>query len=84
MVQTARVAWKDLASSLAKILHAKKPQTFSSPEAKQVSFEEAGEGEVKHLIGSNMLFEGPRARRFGFETTGESILTQMDEDLKGL
>jgi hypothetical protein len=78
MIETARVQWKDLATELAKAMHAR--GFFSSPEPKQVPFEQAGEGEVKHLIAANMLFKGDRAAAMGFEPKQASILTQIHED----
>ena len=65
MLETSRVQWKDLATELAKVMHAK--GIFPSPLPKQVPFEEAGEGEVKHLVAANMLMKGDRAAAMGFE-----------------
>lgn len=79
MLETSSVQWKDLATELAKAMHVR--GFFSSPEPKQVSFEEAGEGEVKHLVAANMLFKGNRAAAMGFEPKQESILTQIHKDL---
>ncbi|KAI0811651.1 hypothetical protein GGR55DRAFT_80357 [Xylaria sp. FL0064] len=83
IVETARVAWKDLATELAKVVHREDPKTFPSSEPKQVPFEEAGQGEAKHLIAANMLVEGVRARRAGYQPKGEHILKQLTADLKG-
>jgi hypothetical protein len=52
---------------------------FSGPEAKQVSFEQAGEG--RHLVGANLLFKGDRAAALGFQPKGKNILTQLHADL---
>ncbi|KAG5789428.1 hypothetical protein H9Q69_011524 [Fusarium xylarioides] len=82
MLETSRVAWKDLATELAKMMHAR--GIFSSPAPKSVEFEQAGEGEVKYLVGSNMLMKGDRAAAMGFEAKHPSILTQIYEDLKEL
>jgi hypothetical protein len=79
MLETSRVQWKDLATELAKAMHAR--GIFSSPEPKQVSFEQAGEGEVKHLVAANMLFKGDRAAAIGFEPKQASILAQVHKDL---
>ncbi|KAI0198139.1 hypothetical protein F4808DRAFT_473087 [Astrocystis sublimbata] len=84
IIETARVAWKDLATRLADALHREDPKTFPSSEPKQVAFEEAGQGEVKHLVAANMLVEGPRARRAGYQPNGQHILTQLAADLKGM
>ena len=79
MLETSKVQWKDLATELAKAMHAR--GFFSSPEPKQVSFEEAGEGEVKHLGAANMLFKGERAAAMGYEPKQAGILTQIHKDL---
>ncbi|KAI0430383.1 hypothetical protein F5Y09DRAFT_331072 [Xylaria sp. FL1042] len=84
IVETARVAWKDLATELAKVVHRENPKIFPSSEPKQVTFEDAGQGEAKHLIGANMLVEGPRARRAGYQPKGEHILKQLAADFKGM
>jgi nucleoside-diphosphate-sugar epimerase len=77
LLETARVQWKDLAAELANAMHAK--GFFSSPEAKQVTFEQAGEG--RHLVGANLLIKGDRAAALGFQPKGENILTQIHADL---
>ncbi|KAH7178169.1 hypothetical protein DER46DRAFT_675908 [Fusarium sp. MPI-SDFR-AT-0072] len=82
MLETSRVAWKDLATELAKMMHAR--GIFSSPEPESVEFEQAGEGEVKYLVGSSMLMKGDRAAAMGFKAKHPSILTQIHEDLKEL
>ncbi|KAI1050741.1 hypothetical protein LB507_009236, partial [Fusarium sp. FIESC RH6] len=80
MLETSRVAWKDLATQLAKAMHAR--GIFSSPEPKNVPFEEAGEGEVKHLVAANMLIKGDRAAAMGYKARYPSILEQIHQDLK--
>jgi hypothetical protein len=79
MLETSTVQWKDLATELAKAMHAR--GFFSSPEPKQVPFEQAGEGEVKHLVAANMLFKGDRAAAMGYKAKQASILTQIHKDL---
>lgn len=79
MLETSKVQWKDLATELAKAMHAR--GFFSSPEPNQVSFEEAGEGEVKHLVAANMLFKGDRAAAMGYRPKQAGILTQIHRDL---
>lgn len=79
MLETSRVAWKDLATQLAKVMHAR--GILSSAEPKNVTFEEAGEGEVKHLIAANMLIKGDRAAAMGYKARYPSILEQIHEDL---
>lgn len=80
MIETARVQWKDVATELAKVMH--KRGILATGEPKNVPFEQAGEGEVKHLVAANMLMQPERAKALGWEPTGESILTQMHEDLR--
>ncbi|KAI1045733.1 hypothetical protein LB505_009324 [Fusarium chuoi] len=82
MLETSRVAWKDLATELAKMMHER--GIFTNPAPKSVEFEMAGEGEVKYLVGSNMLMKGDRAAAMGFKAKYPSILTQIHEDLKEL
>lgn len=80
MLETSRVAWKDLATQLAKVLNTR--GILPSSEPKSVTFEEAGEGEVKHLVAANMLIKGDRAAALGFEPRQPSILMQIHKDLK--
>lgn len=80
MIQTERVEWKALATELARIMHQK--GIFLSPEPRSVPFEQAGKGEVKHLVAANMLFEGDRAARLGYKPQQPGILVQMAADLK--
>ncbi|KAF4972707.1 hypothetical protein FSARC_772 [Fusarium sarcochroum] len=80
VLETSRVAWKNLATELAKVMHAR--GIFQSPESKSVPFEQAGEGEVKHLVAANMLIKGDRAAALGFKPRHPGILEQIHEDLK--
>ncbi|KAF4450049.1 hypothetical protein F53441_6754 [Fusarium austroafricanum] len=82
IVETSRVTWKDLATELAKVMH--KRGIFSTDKPKSVLFEQAGEGEVKYLVGSNMLLKGDRAAVMGYKPQYPSILKQIHEDLKEL
>ena len=79
-LETQRVSWKALATELAKVMHAK--GLVQSPEPRKVSMEEAGNGEVQHLVAANMLLVGNRAATAGFSPSHSSILQQMHEDLK--
>lgn len=65
---------------MAKVLYEK--GVVALPEPKSVPAEEAGAGEVGHLLSSNMLVQGNRAARMGFEPTHPSMLVQMPEDLR--
>jgi nucleoside-diphosphate-sugar epimerase len=56
--------WKDASEAFAKVLH--EEGVISSPEAKSVSLEEAGEGEVPMLMASNMRFVSNRAKKLGY------------------
>lgn len=80
MLETNKVEWKDLATELAKIMHTR--GVFRDPKPKQVAFEEAGEGEVKHLVAANMLLKGDRAAAMGFTARQPSILQQIHADLQ--
>jgi hypothetical protein len=74
-----RLAWKELATSLAKVLYAK--GVVSSPEPKNVTVDEAGAGEVKYLVAANMLVKGDRAARMGFKATKPSMAIELQKDL---
>lgn len=75
-----RVSWKDVATVLARTLHSK--GVFPSPEPRSVPIEQAGEGEIPKLLGSNMLMQGDRAAALGFKATERSILEHIPEDLE--
>jgi hypothetical protein len=55
---------------------------LTSAEPKSVSFEQAGEGEIKHLVAANMLFKGDLAAAMGYKAKYPSILKQIHDDLK--
>lgn len=74
-----RRTWKEFTTALAKVLYSK--GQISSPEPKKISMDEAGVGEVKHLIAANMLVKGDRAARLGFKPTQPSVLESMQKDL---
>ncbi|RGP77386.1 hypothetical protein FLONG3_4525 [Fusarium longipes] len=80
LLETSRVAWKDMATQLAKVMHSR--GIFEASEPKNVPFEEAGQGEVKHLVAANMLIKGDRAAAMGYKAEHPSILEQVHEDLK--
>jgi hypothetical protein len=69
-----------MATQLAKAMHAR--GIFAIAEPKNVPFEEAGQGEVKHLVAANMLIKGDRAAAMGYKAKHPSILEQVHEDLK--
>lgn len=79
LLETQRVSWKALATELAGIMHER--GVFSSAEPKSVSIDMAGEGEVKYLVGSNMLIQGDRAASMGYKATQPSILQQVHKAL---
>ena len=81
LLETAQVTCKQLAAEMAPNLYQR--GLFSSPEPKSVQFEQAGAGEVKHLVGANMLIKGDRAAKAGFRAEHEHILKQMHQDLGG-
>jgi hypothetical protein len=78
----ARHNWKEFGAALAKVLYAK--GAVSSPEPKQVTIEEAGEGEAKYLVAGNMLVKGDRAAAMGFKPTHPSMVESMASDLASL
>ncbi|CAG1970525.1 unnamed protein product [Fusarium graminearum] len=80
LLETSRVAWKDMATQLAKAMHAR--GIFTTSEPKNVPFKEAGQGEVKHLVAANMLIKGDRAAAMGYKAKHPSILEQIHKDLK--
>ncbi|KAM0340140.1 hypothetical protein ACHAPU_010632 [Fusarium lateritium] len=82
MIETSSIPWKDVATELAKAMYAR--GFVSSAEPKSVPFEQAGEGEVKHLIGANMLIKGDRSAAMGFEPRYPSFLEQVHQDLKDI
>lgn len=74
--------WKDVATALAKAMY--KAGVVSTPEPRSVAtMEDAGEGEVPKLLGSNMLMRGDRARKLGFKVSQPSMLEQVEADLAG-
>lgn len=79
LIYGERVPWKDVATALAKTLN--KKGVFSSPEPRSVPIEQAGQGEIPKLLGSNMLMQGDRAAALGFKPTARSILEHIPEDL---
>jgi nucleoside-diphosphate-sugar epimerase len=56
---------KDAAGAFAKLLHTQ--GVVSSPEARGVSAEEAGKGELPMLMASNMRFVSTRAKALGYK-----------------
>ncbi|KAL6924034.1 hypothetical protein FSST1_001308 [Fusarium sambucinum] len=80
LLETSRVTWKNMATQLAKAMHAR--GIFATAEPKSVPFEAAGQGEVKHLVAANMLIKGDRAAVMGYKAKHPSILEQVHEDIK--
>lgn len=81
LIYGERVSWKDVATALAQTLY--KKGVFPSSEPRSVAIEQAGEGEIPKLLGSNMLMQGDRAAALGFKATARSILEHIPEDLEG-
>ena len=69
-----------MATELAKVMFDK--GLFKSPKARQVTMDQAGEGEAKYLIAANMMVEGNRAAKMGFKASHPSILEEIHKDLK--
>ncbi|KAF5675520.1 hypothetical protein FHETE_2517 [Fusarium heterosporum] len=82
IIQTSSNPWKDIAKELAPAMYAR--GFVSSAEPKGVAFQQAGEGEVKHLVGANMLIKGDRSAAMGFKARYPSFLEQVHEDLKDI
>jgi hypothetical protein len=80
ILETARLPWKEVATALAEVMHYK--SIFASPEPKRVPMDQAGHGEVKHLVAANMLVKGDRAAAMGFKATHPSMIEEMANDLK--
>lgn len=80
-IETEKLEWKTVAVELAKVMY--NESAVQSPEPRSVSFEEAGTGEAKHLMGANMQMTCNRATKMGFRATHPSILVEMHDDLKG-
>ena len=82
MLDGHSLEWKNVAASLAKVMY--KAGAVSSPDARSVAtVEEAGEGGVPGLLGSNMLMRGDRARSMGFQVNEKSMLEHVEGDLAG-
>lgn len=82
IIETTRVQWKDVATELAKVMHHR--GFFATAEPQNVDFEQAGQGEVKHLIAANMLVRPQRAKALGWSPQGAGILEQMHLDLESV
>lgn len=74
--------WKETGNAFAKLLHAQ--GVVSSPEAKSVKLEDAGEGELPNLQGASMLLKNDRARRLGFKPVKEGVLEYLKNEVKAL
>ncbi|KAI0485307.1 hypothetical protein GGR56DRAFT_681511 [Xylariaceae sp. FL0804] len=75
IVSGGQVAWRDLASELAGVLH--RAGAVASPEPRSVSPEQA------FLPARNMLVRGDRAARMCFRPRQPSILESVRRDLEG-
>jgi hypothetical protein len=80
IIHGERVTWKDVATVLAKTLHKKGVLPDAKP--RSVPMEQAGEGEIPKLLGSNMLLRGDRSKKLGFHARERSILEHIPEDLE--
>ncbi|OAP56050.1 hypothetical protein AYL99_09229 [Fonsecaea erecta] len=59
------IAWKDASAAFAKALYA--DGIVSSPQARSVTREEAGEGELPMLMSSSVKFVSRRAEKLGYQ-----------------
>jgi hypothetical protein len=80
IIHGEQVAWKDVATVLAKTLHSK--GVLSDAEPRSVPIEQAGEGEILTLLGSNMFVKGDRANKLGFHPKEKSILEHIPVDFE--
>lgn len=71
------IPWKDVSDIFAKAFHAK--GIIGSPEARSVTLEEAGEGEIPMLMSHDMRFIGPRAERLGYKYEEPDLLTWVKD-----
>jgi nucleoside-diphosphate-sugar epimerase len=74
--------WKEVSPAFAKLLHAQ--GVVSSPEARSVPLQEAGEGELPNLQAGSMLFKNERAKRLGFKPVKEGVLKFLEKELEKL
>ena len=71
--------WKDISTAWTKAFYAQ--GVISSPEPKSIKLEDAGEGEIVHLMAGNMLIECDRAIRVGFKPTRPILLERVGDSL---
>lgn len=82
IVENSAVSWKELSTELAKALYSK--GVIPKPEARSMSFDDAGLGPFKFVLGANMLMKGPRAVKMGFRAAHPGILEQVHEDIRAM
>lgn len=76
------VPWKATSEAFARSLHAE--GVISSPEARSVTLETAGGGELPMLMASNIRFVSPRSQRLGYkheEVSLKEYLKKYDQYL---
>ncbi|EXJ61426.1 uncharacterized protein A1O5_11741 [Cladophialophora psammophila CBS 110553] len=59
------IPWKNASEAFAKVLHTE--GLVPSPQARSVTLEEAGEGELPMLMASNVMFASRRAEKLGYK-----------------
>jgi nucleoside-diphosphate-sugar epimerase len=64
-------AWKDMANAFAKVF--KESGILDDGDARSVSLEEAGKGEIPELMARDMRFVGPRAISLGYRNTDPGL-----------
>jgi nucleoside-diphosphate-sugar epimerase len=82
IISSQTSTWKETGTAFAKLLHAQ--GVVTSPEARSVKLEEAGEGELPHLQGGSMLLKNDRAKRLGFKPIKEGVLEYLENEVKAL
>ncbi|KIW16120.1 hypothetical protein PV08_06171 [Exophiala spinifera] len=76
LISGQKISWKDTAAAFAKSLHAE--GVIVSPEARSVTLEEAGGGELPMLMASNMSFVLPRSERLGYKHEELGIVEYLE------
>jgi hypothetical protein len=67
--------WKDVSAIFAQNLHSR--GIISSPEAKSVTLEGSGGGEISDLMASDMFLKYDRAKKLGYKPTQQSLVEHL-------
>ncbi|KIW95874.1 uncharacterized protein Z519_02939 [Cladophialophora bantiana CBS 173.52] len=66
------INWKNVSETFAKVLHAE--GLVPGPQARSVTLDEAGEGELPMLMASNVMFASRRAEKLGYKHNGVGLV----------